>query len=52
MIPNDESTIRFLSKSDTVSTYLTSDFDVFFFSLHAGMDRRVLIDAADINGRC
>ena len=41
--------VKLLTKSDKATTYLKSDVDVFLSSLQAGIDRRVLINAADIS---
>ena len=40
--------VKLLTKSDKATTY-KYDVDVFLSSLQAGIDRRVLINAADIN---
>ena len=39
------------TKADKSNTDLKTDVDVFLSILQAGIDRRVLINAVDINGR-
>ena len=48
---NYESNIKFLTQPDKISTQLNYDVDVCLSILQAGIDRRVLLNAVDINGR-
>ena len=41
----------FTTKAGTTGTYLKTDVDVLLSMLQAGIDRRALINAVDINGR-
>ena len=47
----DDSNIKFVTKSYKLNTCLKYDVDVFLYILQAGIDRRVLINAVDNNGR-
>ena len=40
-----------MTKSDKINTHLKNDVDVVLSILQAGIDRRVLINAVDINGK-